>query len=383
MGFPKANVKISDDHHQWCVARWIRLDRYGDGDLAREELNTETFFDLIREVMGASADEHIHIKLNVAKFVKWFQDRAEGNNDNRLSFDEFEILTDVIKAAPSAHDRSSKRMWAEATFALFDTNGDNMIDREEFRQLYVFFVGYRPKEAALEKAWVTLDKKGVQQVNRRTFIDWAMTYQFVKGEAHFVGLPKKLPPSYQDLDEPLPPLTYPIPPLLDIAQATLESASGKDRRNIGVQFPTPKDRPTTAPFDTKTSDDDAGLSKRPSTSPDPGARRSASAHGVGKLSYSKVAFGIHYGINKPAGDVVHAVPWNYNHHSVDPYNHLKHQNARCYFSRPQTEDELERYCLSTPVLRTIGLKLVRTRSRSPPSSPKNRRQMKKEERGAE
>jgi len=372
MGFPKANVKISDDHHQWCVARWIRLDRDGDGDLAREELNTETFFDLIREVMGSSADDHIHIKINVAQFVKWFQNRADSNNDKRLSFDEFEIITDVIKTAPSMHDRSARRMWAEAAFALFDINGDNMIDREEFCQLYAFFVGYRPKEADLEKAWITLDKKGNQQVNRRTFIDWAMTYQLVKGEAHFVGLPKKLPPSYQDLDEPLPTLTHPIPPLLDIAQATVH-----DRRNIGVQFPTPKDRPTTAPFVTKSSDD-AGLSKRPSTSPDPGARRSASAHGGGKLSYSKIALGIHYRINKPAGESVHTVPWNYNHYLVDPYNHLKHQNARCYFSRPQTEDELERYCLSTPVLRTIGLKLVRTRSRSPPSSPKNKRKVKKE-----
>ena len=60
----------------------------------------------------------------------------------------------------------------DLVFSMFDADGDQCLNRDEFKELSKFFTGYNPCAAALNEAWNSLDEHGDGIVTRQKYIQW-------------------------------------------------------------------------------------------------------------------------------------------------------------------------------------------------------------------
>lgn len=169
--FKTNNARVSPEHHQWSVQAWVRLDRDHDGFLTRHELDSKEFRALIAELIHGSRQ---HVMVNVQGLIDWVQRKADGNGDDQISFAEFEGFTNYLRQLvdPSSLTRDAPSAMADLVFAMFDLNGDDVLDREEYREVDRFFRGGRPKEVEFKAEWESLDSAGEQVVSRERYAAW-------------------------------------------------------------------------------------------------------------------------------------------------------------------------------------------------------------------
>eukprot|EP00746_Dinoflagellata_sp_MGD_P009427 gnl/MRDRNA2_/MRDRNA2_119176_c0_seq1.p1 gnl/MRDRNA2_/MRDRNA2_119176_c0~~gnl/MRDRNA2_/MRDRNA2_119176_c0_seq1.p1 ORF type:complete len:501 (-),score=87.06 gnl/MRDRNA2_/MRDRNA2_119176_c0_seq1:30-1403(-) len=169
--FKTNNSRVPPQHHQWAVENWVKLDRDHDGLLTRSELDSKEFRALVAELIHGSRQ---HVMVNVQGLLDWVQRKADGNGDDVISFAEFEGFTNYLRqlSDPTNLTRDAPSAMADLVFAMFDLNGDDVIDREEYREVDRFFRGGRPKEVDFDREWVSLDSKGEQMVSRERYAAW-------------------------------------------------------------------------------------------------------------------------------------------------------------------------------------------------------------------
>jgi len=92
--------------------------------------------------------------------------KAGLNSDGSLSFKEFKSL---LRALRNSFDTKSR---AHIVFALFDLDGTNTIDPEEFIGIYRFFAGHGPTKPELDEIWLKLDPMDHGEVTRKEFMRW-------------------------------------------------------------------------------------------------------------------------------------------------------------------------------------------------------------------
>eukprot|EP00933_Yihiella_yeosuensis_P050397 TRINITY_DN48196_c0_g1_i1.p1 TRINITY_DN48196_c0_g1~~TRINITY_DN48196_c0_g1_i1.p1 ORF type:complete len:366 (+),score=53.79 TRINITY_DN48196_c0_g1_i1:166-1263(+) len=161
-----------EEHHAWTLKMWNRMDRNNNGFVSSQELDCEEFRRVIRSILaptkGAAMGgaSYARAELNMKQAIHYCLRKADLNNDNQLSFDEFKsFLATLRRADLSKHT-------AYLIFALFDLDGDKMVDESEFREVYKFFLGHNPTEEEFQEEWGRLDVHGQGAVNVNQYITW-------------------------------------------------------------------------------------------------------------------------------------------------------------------------------------------------------------------
>lgn len=333
---PKTNDRISAEHHQWVIERWVKIDRDHDGFLNRKEIDSRYFRDALFEAVGG--DLRQHVKMNLEGLVDWVRRKCDYNGDGLISFAEFEAFTGYLRSLKDGGQQDSSRSMAEVIFAMFDLNGDDSIDIEEFREIYRFFHGEKPKEDVFQAEWASLDAMGDQFIRKERYVQW---------------LKERHPNLSLDLDQkghhggrssPKPQGKAKSPQGTAPASQKLPTIDGADT-GVG-QAKSPVDDPERyqAPGPNTWRNELAGVDQGPRPgSRSGGGARARSAGGTMRSSKGMSRSASEAGFRRSPSPA-EVKPWNRRHHVAGgPGNESKPQGQREYFSRPQSLPELQRY----------------------------------------
>jgi Ca2+-binding EF-hand superfamily protein len=160
------------EHREWAIKMWKRMDRDDNEVIGRRELDCEEFRSILRAAIvperGASTGgtEYQRFEMNVNQAITFCMRKADLNDDQSLSFVEFENFMAALRQGHLA------RYTSNLIFALFDLNSDGVIDESEFREIYRFYLGHVPKEAEFQLEWGKLDAKGEAKADLNTYTRW-------------------------------------------------------------------------------------------------------------------------------------------------------------------------------------------------------------------
>lgn len=166
-------------HRSWAAQMWCRMDRDRNGVLSRQELDCQEMRGIIKSVLlpaagslvtGAGAP-YARAQINTDQAISFCLRKADLNNDGKVSFEEFESFTMTLRRVAGSVAKHS----ADLIFALFDLDGDHLINESEFREIYRFFVGHRPTEIVHREEWARLDPGAKGAVNRNEYARWLQT----------------------------------------------------------------------------------------------------------------------------------------------------------------------------------------------------------------
>lgn len=169
----------SEEHRTWARSHWSRIDRDGDGRLTQPELDSTLFRRALREAVGGAEGQRTSAYsrscMNIERAIDFIRRKADNNGDGQLSFDEFVSFTATLRARTRTvvdTQWGGPNLWAELVFAMFDLDGDNFLQRAEFKELHRFFHGSTVTEDSFEKDWASLDSQGLVNVSKSQFINW-------------------------------------------------------------------------------------------------------------------------------------------------------------------------------------------------------------------
>mmetsp|Transcript_15493 Transcript_15493/g.32692 ORF Transcript_15493/g.32692 Transcript_15493/m.32692 type:complete len:385 (-) Transcript_15493:94-1248(-) len=162
------------EHHAWALELWNRIDRDKSTTITRDELMCDEIQQVLRQIiapksLATASATYGRSELNVEQALQLLMRKADCNGDGVLSFDEFEAF--LIELRNSTGAASS----ASLVFALFDLDGNQLIDKEEFLGIYRYFLGHRPTFEEFEEEWVRLDRLGEGQVTKEQYVKYLQT----------------------------------------------------------------------------------------------------------------------------------------------------------------------------------------------------------------
>jgi len=174
----RGTVVSPEEHHEWAMRLWRRMDRDLDQRVGRRELDCEEFRSVLRAALapprvgsehgcGPGGPRYARAQSNMTEVINACLCRGDITAKSRsLSFSQFEALTLNLRQ-PELNELKE-----EMLFAMFDLNSDFKIDELEFREVYRFHFGQDPKEVEFQKEWGRLDSHARGRVSRGQFISW-------------------------------------------------------------------------------------------------------------------------------------------------------------------------------------------------------------------
>ncbi|CAK0853469.1 unnamed protein product, partial [Prorocentrum cordatum] len=165
-----------DEHHEWCVKMWRRMDRDESQELTAKELDCEEFHSILRGVLAPQAASgksvggttYHRAEMNMNRAINFCMQKADFSSDGTLNFKEFKSFMLYMR-------NSRQKSTADMIFALFDLDGDEEIEEAEFREIYRFYLGHFPTEDEFQAEWARLDRRGEMKVRRKDYIHWLRT----------------------------------------------------------------------------------------------------------------------------------------------------------------------------------------------------------------
>jgi hypothetical protein len=288
------------------------MDRDGDGYVTRPELDSEEFRNAIRSALGVKAHatsgrDYSRFAINVDQAIDWVRRKADQNRDGNLSFFEFESFTRKVRSG----DAEST---ADMIFALFDLGGNETIDKDEFREIYRYFLGRMPTKIEFEDEWARLDAGGMQEVTRSEYMSWLQTSHNPVFRRHGTIVAVDIPETQLAWAKLKRPSSTPLQTVSEDRSPLASRPQSRPKSHQG-QYGSPAQMRKKPIFESKKSDNWA---KRIQTDQD---RR----YGGGFAEKG----------DRPE--------WNKRHHLGSMENFGKPRGERRYFSRPQTLPELSRF----------------------------------------
>lgn len=169
----------------WALRLWQRMDRDGSGSLTRKELECDEFMNIIKEtlasreigsVVNGVSSSSSHSRFNVRDALELTLRKADTNFDGKFQFDEFCSMLSALRG-PSSN--------AHLIYALFDLDGNQDLDKEEFREMYRFIAGLTPTNEEFQAEWSRfMLLGGTARVTLPTFIRWLQTSEKPRFRTH-------------------------------------------------------------------------------------------------------------------------------------------------------------------------------------------------------
>jgi len=164
-------VYSKEEHHQWAAKLWERIDRDHSGSVTQKELNCDEFQDVLHAVIAPENDEgrraiYGRAEINVTQAMDFCFRKADINEDGSLSFGEFKSFLRALR------NQGDARHSADLVFALFDLDGTNSLDKEEFLGIFRYYTGRAPATVEFNEIWGQLDLLDTGEVTKQQYIKW-------------------------------------------------------------------------------------------------------------------------------------------------------------------------------------------------------------------
>eukprot|EP00928_Gymnodinium_smaydae_P073886 TRINITY_DN569_c1_g1_i1.p1 TRINITY_DN569_c1_g1~~TRINITY_DN569_c1_g1_i1.p1 ORF type:complete len:468 (+),score=88.12 TRINITY_DN569_c1_g1_i1:37-1440(+) len=141
----------------WASRLWSHLDRDQNGTITRKELQDEHFMTVVKEALrhgdggGGGGSSYSRAMMNMKKAINFCVRKADTNDDDQLSFEEFRSMVCMLHRPEGAFP-------AYMIFSLFDIDGDGHIDKLEFHEAYRFLLGHNPTTVQFDTEWEKLER---------------------------------------------------------------------------------------------------------------------------------------------------------------------------------------------------------------------------------
>lgn len=188
----------AEEHHEWSLKLWSRMDRDNSGSITKEELNCDEFQDVLRSVIspantGAECRAaYGRAEIHIDQALDFCLRKATLNKDGTLSFKEFKSFMRTLR---NQGDEGSR---VHLIFALFDLDGSNTIDKEEFQGIYSMLCGRNPTKAEVTLAFEQMDKFDKKEVTKKQFINWLKTEAPPEFKQHAAGVEEDDQPAEEE-----------------------------------------------------------------------------------------------------------------------------------------------------------------------------------------
>lgn len=167
---PDADDADGQKHREWAERLWHRMDRDRSGTVTREELMCDEFQEILKAVIAPNRTKtnaaYSRAEINVTQAVDFCMRKAAQNGSGELSFDEFSSFLRVLRKTGA----SSRK--ADLIFALFDLDQSGFLDKEEFLEVYRYFLGHRPTVEKFEEEWANVDVAATGRVSQKQYDRW-------------------------------------------------------------------------------------------------------------------------------------------------------------------------------------------------------------------
>ncbi|CAJ1412595.1 unnamed protein product [Effrenium voratum] len=179
--FDLPDASDAEKHREWAEKLWYRMDRdrnvacshallIRSGTVTREELDCDEFQDILKATIAPGRSNtnasYARAEINVSQALDFCMRKAAQNTSGELSFEEFSSFLRVLRAAGASSRKS------DLVFALFDLDQSGFLDKEEFMEVYRFFLGKRPTADKFEIEWAKLDSKVQGRVSHKQYDRW-------------------------------------------------------------------------------------------------------------------------------------------------------------------------------------------------------------------
>jgi hypothetical protein len=159
-------------HSEWSRRRFRRLDRKNTGLLSDAVLTSEEFVKVVKEAIGVPLQSHAVMTAGglrdwMLRHVQYDANKDSAVTKGGLDCEAFSALTWKLK-----HLSTHPRLEASFIFAIFDSDGDGKINREEFKQIYQFFTKQTAPAQTILKLWVELDDLKRGFLDKRQYMKW-------------------------------------------------------------------------------------------------------------------------------------------------------------------------------------------------------------------
>jgi len=186
--FDGSKELTKEEFEEWAQKLWNRIDRDHGGSISREELNCDEFQDVLRSVIapqntgdGVRAT-YGRAEIHIEQALDFCLRKASVNPNGELSFKEFKsFMKQLMNQGDPDHV-------VHLIFALFDLDGSQTIDKEEFVGIYRFYIGHQPTLQELNTAFEQMDRFDKGEVTRKQFVHWVKTDAPEQFKQHSAGV---------------------------------------------------------------------------------------------------------------------------------------------------------------------------------------------------